>query len=292
MTSFAQASRFARAYRKALFQPVIPVVWGVMTVFGVVAGPFGSYQLSFSGRLILWTLTISAGILTGAGLRVVVREYLGLRRFWPEAPAIAVLATAVIAPLLTLLTAALAELGHYAPTPLEIAGYVFLVSMIISSLRHAMAATWPQVDEGSPPQAPVPAAGPATVPEAGAVEVPLLARLEPGLRAPLIRLQVRDHYVDVVTQAGTGSLLLRLADAIRETAGVAGIQVHRSHWVALAAIAGVARPRGKLVLVMADGAAVPVSRSNAPGVARLGLPEVALPQIALPAETAGTGATQ
>lgn len=288
MTSFAQASRFARAYRKALFQPVIPVVWGVMTVFGVVAGPFGTADLSLSGRLILWTLTISAGILTGAGLRVVVRDYLGLRRFWPEAPAIAVLATAVIAPLLTLLTAALAEREHFTPTPLEIAGYVFFVSIIISALRHAVAATWPQVGGGSPPQAPRPAA----VPEAGAAEVPLLARLEPGLRAPLIRLQVRDHYVDVVTRAGTGSLLLRLADAIRETAGVEGMQVHRSHWVAVAAIAGVARPRGKLVLVMADGAAVPVSRSNAPRVARLGLPEVALPQIALPAETAGTGATQ
>jgi DNA-binding LytR/AlgR family response regulator len=53
---------------------------------------------------------------------------------------------------------------------------------------------------------------------------------------------------------------MRLADAIRETGDVAGLQIHRSHWVALEAVEGVKRRDGKLFLEMADGALLPVSR--------------------------------
>lgn len=38
MTSFVQA------YQRALFQPVVPVIWGVMSIFGIVAGLFGTLQ--------------------------------------------------------------------------------------------------------------------------------------------------------------------------------------------------------------------------------------------------------
>ena len=44
------------------------------------------------------------------------------------------------------------------------------------------------------------------------------------------------NYVEVWTERGTHLVLMRLSDAIRETAGENGLQIHRSHWVALGAV--------------------------------------------------------
>jgi DNA-binding LytR/AlgR family response regulator len=54
---------------------------------------------------------------------------------------------------------------------------------------------------------------------------------------------------------------MRLADAIRETGMVPGLQIHRSHWVAKDAVAKVHRSEGKLMLELRNGMRLPVSRS-------------------------------
>lgn len=99
-----------------------------------------------------------------------------------------------------------------------------------------------------------------------ATSVPLARRLKPENRAPLVRLSAEDHYTDVVTAAGRELLLIRFADALQELGAAEGLQVHRSHWVALAAVRGLRRINGRLFLDMADGAEIPVSRSFAPAV--------------------------
>ncbi len=291
MISFAQASDFAQAYRKAVFLPVVPVAWAVTSVFGVVAAPFGSEQLTLPGRMLFWPVVVGGSILIGAALRVLVRDYFGWKRYPIEAPALAVLATLVLTPLCLAMAHLLADAGQYTPHWPEVAAYVYIVSMAVTSLRHALAA-------GAAPRAGTRRAGPATgqtEPDAtapqGAVVVALApsglpparlearieARLDPLVRAPLVRLQMRNHYVDVVTEAGMDSLLLRLADAIAETDGVEGLQVHRSHWVARSAISGLLRGRGKVALWMSDGAVVPVSRRHLGVVLGLGLAEVSAP---------------
>lgn len=65
----------------------------------------------------------------------------------------------------------------------------------------------------------------------------------------------------MLTDRGKTLLLLRLSDAINETAGEAGVQIHRSHWVALAAVSKVVRAQGKLFVELPDGRRLPVSRS-------------------------------
>jgi len=57
---------------------------------------------------------------------------------------------------------------------------------------------------------------------------------------------------------------MRLGDAIEELQGLEGAQVHRSWWVARAAIADVRRGDGRAVLTLVSGAEVPVSRTYAP----------------------------
>lgn len=99
----------------------------------------------------------------------------------------------------------------------------------------------------------------------------LLDRLPPRLRGKLLYLSMQDHYVEVVTDRGSELVLMRMSDAVDETAPVDGLQVHRSHWVARDAVAGTERRGGRLMLRMSDGAELPVSRNRIGLVKEAGL---------------------
>ena len=99
----------------------------------------------------------------------------------------------------------------------------------------------------------------------------LLDRLPQRLRGDITYLSMQDHYVDVHTEKGSTLVLMRLADAIAEVEGVPGLQIHRSHWVALDAVAGSLRRDGRLFLRMSDETLLPVSRSWFEAVRAAGL---------------------
>lgn len=99
----------------------------------------------------------------------------------------------------------------------------------------------------------------------------LLVRVPLPQRGKLISLSVQDHYVAVTTTRGTALVLMRLSDAIGETKGVDGMQIHRSHWVALGGIKAAHRPEGKVVIETETGALLPVSRSYLPAVRAAGI---------------------
>ncbi len=100
---------------------------------------------------------------------------------------------------------------------------------------------------------------------------PLLDRLPLEKRGSLVALSATDHYVEVITTAGRALILMRLADAIRETEPVHGLQVHRSHWVALAQVRAVTRRGDGAVLDMGAGVTIPVSRRYMPEIRMAGL---------------------
>ena len=112
-------------------------------------------------------------------------------------------------------------------------------------------------------------------PVAGSPSVPapprLLTRLPLAKRGPLLSLSVQDHYVEVVTTRGRELLLMRLSDAIAETEGCAGLQVHRSHWVALDQVQAAHRDGARAVLTLSDGREIPVSRTYVPAAKEAGL---------------------
>ncbi|MBT8415739.1 MAG: LytTR family transcriptional regulator [Boseongicola sp.] len=99
----------------------------------------------------------------------------------------------------------------------------------------------------------------------------LLDRLPFDKRGRLIALSVEDHYVHVRTEKGAEMILMRLADAIREAAPVPGLQVHRSHWVALDAVRSAHKEGDRAVLTMTQGDDIPVSRANVPAIKEAGL---------------------
>jgi len=92
-------------------------------------------------------------------------------------------------------------------------------------------------------------------------------KLPPKLaRATLIAVEAEDHYLRIHTDAGDALILMRLGDALEALEGRAGMQTHRSWWVAAAAVEHARFARGRGELTLSNGLTVPVSRAWAAAV--------------------------
>lgn len=80
-------------------------------------------------------------------------------------------------------------------------------------------------------------------------------------------LPVQDHYLNVVPTQGCALLPTRLGDVIGEARGVEGLQVHRSHRVALDRAAAPRQMDDATALTSSEG---PVSRSRRAAIQSVG----------------------
>ena len=64
---------------------------------------------------------------------------------------------------------------------------------------------------------------------------------------------------------------MRLSDAIRETGGTAGAQVHRAYRVAFGLVAKARRKGDRAILTLATGRDLPVSRATIATIREAGL---------------------
>jgi len=88
-------------------------------------------------------------------------------------------------------------------------------------------------------------------------------RLDLPLRkSEILLLKAEDHYLRVVTSAGSELIRCTLETAINELSILDGHRTHRSYWVARSAILKTEKRGGRRRLVMKDGTAVPVSRQR------------------------------
>ncbi|MGJ8528504.1 LytTR family DNA-binding domain-containing protein [Maritalea sp.] len=93
-------------------------------------------------------------------------------------------------------------------------------------------------------------------------QIELLARLQVQNRGPLLYLSMQDHYVNVVTARGSELILMRMSDALKETTGINGLKIHRSHWIALDGIKRVVKKGGNYAVEMQDDTQLPISRGQ------------------------------
>ncbi|SDO45726.1 LytTr DNA-binding domain-containing protein [Lutimaribacter pacificus] len=226
-----------------------PVLTGaaVIVVILVISGPFGTGDaLTILPRLLYWAavalLTFPAGVLVN---RLVAATG------GPGAM------TAVLATLASGLAATGIVLALNAVTFAPGAGVdwpvvarILAVAVLVAAAFHFRTAQTTQ-EPPSPPS--------------------FLDRLPLDKRGPLVSISVQDHYVEVVTTRGRDLLLMRLGDAIRETGATKGLQVHRSHWVALDQVQAARREGERAVLTMTSGHEIPVSRTYVPAVREAGL---------------------
>ena len=237
-----------------LKEKVMIGAWVLTSLIMAVSGPFGNYAvMSFPERLLFWGGLTTLALFVGLAVGVLVEMKIGAEPHWPVALISASSVTVLIAPPLRWASEHFTRVtGDTAPAFGEIEAFVFFMSLGICSIRQlALIRNRAMIS-----RAPASTAGSEDHPE-----VRLLARLDPELRAPVQWVTVRDHYVDVCTQKGQASLLMRFSDAIAELDGWKGLRIHRSQWVADAAVVAVERDSAKMVVVTADGARLPVSRT-------------------------------
>ena len=227
--------------------------WGLISLAVALAGPFGTYQsLSLPARVAYWGAMTGFAIVVGTLLRLMLQRWLSECRAWTVALAVATLLSALLSEPLRQITLWMAGgAPGLVPQRAEFIAIIFTASVGTTALRRVLESAPPRPD---PPPS-----------------LRLLERLEPRLRGRVVRLAVSDHYVEVVTERGSQRLLMRFRDAIAELDGADGLRVHRSHWVAPTEVQGHETEKGRLFLVLSDGARVPVSRNYRKAVAARGL---------------------
>lgn len=119
------------------------------------------------------------------------------------------------------------------------------------------------------PGAPAETTSEAGAPMPHALAPAIAERLSRHLGTEIIALQAQDHYVRVVTPLGAELILYRFCDAIRELPPERGVRVHRSYWVASAAVEKILHRRGRHYLLLTNGDKVPVSRTYLADVRRI-----------------------
>jgi len=232
-----------------------PALAGLLLAF---LGPFGTHATQpLPARLGFW-LTVTAGNWLLCHLAILWLDERWPRdrpAGWPGPQRCRRLALPLLAAAMVLLPAtALVRLagdlfgGVGAGSLPLLALQVYLLCAVISLLGYALA------DRGEAEAAaqPAPSARPAD-------DSAFRRRLAPDPGGRLLWLRAEDHYLRVRTERGEALVLCRLEDAARELEGC-GRRVHRSWWVAEAALKGTsggAQPR----LRLNDGTEVPVSRS-------------------------------
>ncbi|MBY0422100.1 MAG: LytTR family transcriptional regulator [Parvularculaceae bacterium] len=227
-------------------------------VFLALIGPFGSFAAPLARRFAYWLPTMAIGAVLGLSTARIMAAW--SPRLAARPIAFASVHTVVVTALMVFVVWGWGRVvfgpGAVTLTP-ELFFYVGVITALISFMRIAQNGVARTADPAPPAEPAQPAA-------------PTLARrLKPELRnAAILALEAEDHYVRVHTSLGSELLLMRLSDAIDETAGIDGFRAHRSWWVASAAVVKARRESGRTILTLADGAEAPVSRSAAGEAAR------------------------
>jgi hypothetical protein len=230
---------------------------GVALVAGL-SGPFGTFDaLGTPARLAYWAAIVFGTYALGAALTMTVLARWD--RDGAGAPWRILRGGAVIGVAVSLWLAAVnLPLWGWRGVTDQVGAVSLFAAFAVSWLVLALREMWP---------APPPTAPRATPPGTARI----LARLPLDRRGALIALSVQDHYVEVITTRGRDLILMRLADAMAEAEGVPGLQVHRSHWVALDQVRAARRQGDGAVLTLSDGREVPVARARLADVRAAGL---------------------
>lgn len=249
----------------ALRRSVAPA--GAAAAVLAVLGPFGTFgDLSFGIRLLYWVIIVGLSTVQMVILLRLVERWLPAPR-WPEPVATA--AASLIAAVPTTLEVWGLEAVFRPASLANIAlSQVYLLALLVILVMTGVF----QLLLRAKPTAAAPAALAETpnTAESQPGAPAFLRRIPPRLGDDLLCLRTEDHYLRIYTPLGDDLILFRLRDALDELAGLRGLQVHRSWWVAEHAVAGVERDNGKTALRLSNGLNVPVSRTFLPALKTAG----------------------
>ena len=218
--------------------------------FLAASGAFQTGEAPVAARFLYWMTVMLAGALGGG----VVSALVDRGGWFDDNPPlqgalIAVTLTVPLTVVIWVITSLAFHDGRLVPARLVMfAGPVFIITCAMTALNYFTQKAPPETHAaatgGAPPR--------------------FLERLPLKLRgAEIFAVEAEDHYLRLHTSKGQDLILMRLSDAVAELEGLEGAQVHRSWWVAKAAVAEARRGDGRATLMLTDGATVPVSRAYA-----------------------------
>lgn len=248
-----------RELRQHLGAPFVLAVQARIALVLGVSGPFGTFEsLGLGLRLPYWTGVVFGTYALGAAITLLLVDRLDRDG---AHVALRVLRGGALV--------GLAVAGFLTLWNLPFLGWRGLSARIVgTSFLGAFVVSWVVLGLRSMLFGPTGPLGPS--PANNALPA-ILQRLPLEKRGALVALSATDHYVEVITDKGRELLLMRLADAIAETAPVPGLQVHRSHWAALERVRAVQRRGDGALLDMGGGLEIPVSRRHMGAIRQAGL---------------------
>jgi hypothetical protein len=235
--------------------------------FGVllgVLGPFGSYLgmglpvrvLHFTASMVV--ITALAVIANGFAARFVFRGSVPLWAALAIAVALAVPAAVIVSGFLRLWAPQV--LPHV--TFAELCVQAALINVVVSLLVRAVR-SWIDGRAVAREIAIAPLTTAEAAPVAATADDALRDKLPLPLRRAAIRaLSAEDHYLRVHTNRGEALVLMSLGAGMAALGPDAGIQVHRSHWIAHGALADGTARLGRDGIVLDGGQTLPVSRTG------------------------------
>ncbi len=229
----------------------------VLVVTFILLRPEVSEGLTGLRLVFFWTLhvLIPLALLQGAQVALSHVPRVATLNPWAQTALSGVVGAALFAPIALALDAAFGlaqstdDLGISWPAALldEFLGFAPVVTFVWLALN---ATRLVRLDPGT-------RADPATK----AAEPGMWLRVPRNIGRDLVALSAELHYLRVRTAAGEALVLYPFGKAVAELAGTStGLQIHRSHWVALAHVERIDR-RGQGALThLSTGATLPVSR--------------------------------
>lgn len=218
-------------------------------------GPFGSYAMPLSERLIYWFILFNLGYFFYYFSHIMTDWFYKNKSPHPVLLFITPSLLATI-PLSILVGYATLQVGYKFNLSLPIFIYmlpqVFILGIIIDSMMRFIHLKQDTKIKNRPGQT-------------------FINRLPHKLGDKLICFVMEDHYIQVYTELGNHMMLMRMKDALIELQDYKGFQVHRSYWVAFNSIENVIKQSRKTILVMSNGLEIPVSRKYLATIKEAGL---------------------
>lgn len=234
----------------------------LVTILGLVLGflgPFGSYNMPAFYRFIYWVIIFNIGYFIHITAHRLTYWYYKNRVVHPYVLYIAPILIASI-PLSVLIGFITSQFlyGNFSSTfttALYVIPQVIILGIIVDTLIRLILGKHKTLR-------------PSSTDKTGQA---FINRLPVNIGKKLIYFVMEDHYLNIYTDKGNHMILMRMKDALVELDNYHGMQVHRSYWVALDAVAKVKKESRKTILTMINGKEIPVSRKYLAAVSEIGL---------------------
>ena len=267
--------------RRIAIETFLMVATGLL--FGLI-GPFGTFELPLVPRVLLWILMILAGYPIFRTLGTVA-NWLAETTAVPYWVALPLALTIAAIPMSFIVAGLFMRMDPVDAVQRQgfiiLYAEVWLVGLVIHgamTLLMRQPATEPVPTITQPQSNIVPEPMPAVVQEQTHPPAPepttaLASRpalpLPPGF-GPLLALKAEDHYLRAYAPGREELFLMRLRDAVAMLPDDAGVQVHRSWWVAKDAVSKLNRDGRSATLTLSNGTEVPVARDRMAAVKAAG----------------------